>query len=1191
MQPTNPHTSTTLATRLAALAIAAPWRRSARLASLAIGLGGFVSSAQASLQVYEGFDYTLGQTLNGQTGGTGFAAASAWSAGNTGTSPYTTPNGISVCDASTQTLWNGTVTSVPQTGKYVGSPAPAANGSSGYNGNNPGDEWATRPLDASVTATFTLGNVTWMSYVEASNFKANGNGTGGSFAIAKGNIGSAGGSNRGWTSYGGSAIGIGVDSSKKFRAAYWNGNAAGVLGGTQGASWNTTGVAQISIAKITWGDATTATTIEEATFNDGTVLTVAAFDAAKVITTVTFDPTGFANLAIGGARYNVDELRVGTAFDDVIGIVVAATGNYWAPGIAGGGAGTWSSSSNVWSANPNSQGTGGQAATGLLIFSSAAGTVTIDGTVSAVAGIEFATTGYSLVAGASSPNLSLTGADPATNVLDVVSGTTTISAAVTGSNGMTKNGTGTLVLSDTANTYGGGTMLNAGALNIAGLGCLGSGNVTFGGGILQYPAGSGASALDVSARIDAVSTGKVAKIDTNGNDVTFATSVGGDGGLTKLGAGSLTLGASISSLAGAVTVSGGTLDVSSASGTITTLNVPVGGTVNLGTGAVVTNLNVTGGTVHITGTGVQVGTLVATNGTLEAVTPFAVTTQATVAGVALSGTAMTLRGANVIVPDSANHRVVTASSGTLGLVATGIAAAIGKGAPGIPALPATTTFSGSGAWTMHGGLVQSFSNNVYGFDNHAFQYIQIPSGNFDIRVHVTGLANAQVGLGARNTLASAYDSAAGNDSVAIWAKAASVIINGAMTIANNLGTMSNTPWLRIIKSGEVVTSYYSSDNVTYTLAQQQDYTATPWGPTTYIGLDLTDTSGAIGSASGTFADVSFMGTGSMPDLPYTELELSGGALANVECKAKLGKLTINSVPQLDGAYNATNTPLSVSGSGALIIGDNSATVTLADLSQTYDGAAKAATATPTPSGPTVNITYNGSATAPTNAGSYMVEATIDDPYYVGFTTGTLVITKAEATVILGSLSQGYDGSAKAATATTTPSGLTVTFTYDPAPPIEIGSYTVVGTVNNANYTGTATGTLEITSVTDYSSWASAYLPTDVSNLAADTDGDGMSNFMEYAFGLNPTSGTSVNPISQPLDKGTGEFKYTRRKPSLTALTYSYEWSSTLVAPWGTFVPVVDPPVSNGGDPIEEITIQVPGSLLANPALFLRVKAQ
>jgi hypothetical protein len=152
-----------------------------------------------------------------------------------------------------------------------------------------------------------------------------------------------------------------------------------------------------------------------------------------------------------------------------------------------------------------------------------------------------------------------------------------------------------------------------------------------------------------------------------------------------------------------------------------------------------------------------------------------------------------------------------------------------------------------------------------------------------------------------------------------------------------------------------------------------------------------------------------------------------------------------------------------SASGTLVIDKATATVTLGSLSQTYDGTAKSATATTTPVGKTVTFTYDGSATAPTNAGSYAVIGTISDSNYTGTAGGTLVIDKATATVTLGSLSQTYDGTAKPATATTTPVGKAVTFTYDggQTAPTNAGSYAVVGTVNDSNYQGSASSTMVI----------------------------------------------------------------------------------------------------------------------------------
>jgi hypothetical protein len=60
-----------------------------------------------------------------------------------------------------------------------------------------------------------------------------------------------------------------------------------------------------------------------------------------------------------------------------------------------------------------------------------------------------------------------------------------------------------------------------------------------------------------------------------------------------------------------------------------------------------------------------------------------------------------------------------------------------------------------------------------------------------------------------------------------------------------------------------------------------------------------------------------------------------------------------------------------------------ATVTLSSSEKTYTGLPIIVTATTNPPGLNVNITYNGSATPPTNVGTYTIIGTINDPLYQG----------------------------------------------------------------------------------------------------------------------------------------------------------------------------------------------------------------
>ncbi len=76
-----------------------------------------------------------------------------------------------------------------------------------------------------------------------------------------------------------------------------------------------------------------------------------------------------------------------------------------------------------------------------------------------------------------------------------------------------------------------------------------------------------------------------------------------------------------------------------------------------------------------------------------------------------------------------------------------------------------------------------------------------------------------------------------------------------------------------------------------------------------------------------------------------------------------------------------------------------ATVSLGNLTATYDGTPKGVSASTTPSGLAVALTYNGTSTAPVAAGTYAVVGTITDANYEGSGSGELVIGKATPTLI------------------------------------------------------------------------------------------------------------------------------------------------------------------------------------------------
>jgi autotransporter-associated beta strand protein len=123
---------------------------------------------------------------------------------------------------------------------------------------------------------------------------------------------------------------------------------------------------------------------------------------------------------------------------------------------------------------------------------------------------------------------------------------------------VTKTGNGIETL-DGNNTYSGGTTIDAGTLNIASDSSLGTtGNVTFGGNS-TLQAGAANITLN-SSRTVTLNSGVTGTIDTQGNNMTFASNVNGAGNLTKVGGGSLFLGGIIA-YTGSTTVSAGTLEL------------------------------------------------------------------------------------------------------------------------------------------------------------------------------------------------------------------------------------------------------------------------------------------------------------------------------------------------------------------------------------------------------------------------------------------------------------------------------------------------------------------------------------------------------------------------------------------------------------------------------------------------------
>ncbi len=366
---------------------------------------------------------------------------------------------------------------------------------------------------------------------------------------------------------------------------------SGVMSGTGGLTKQGTGIFTLSGANAYTGSTT---------INAGT-LRVAGGAAITDTAAVTLANVAGATLDLNGASETIGSLAGGGATGGNVTLGAGA--------LTTGGSNTSTTYSGIIS------GTGGltKAGTGILTLSgnnTYTGATTINaGTLQLGAANRIANTSAVTVAGGAMFNLnnfaetigSLAGAGTVTLGTGTLAtggnnGTTTYSGVLSGTGGLTKQGTGTFTLSG-GNTYTGTTTISAGTLRVSG----------------------GASIVDTSAVTLANVAGAV--LDLNGTNETIGSLAGGGGtgGNVTLGAGTLTTGGNNTSTtySGILSGAGGQL-VKQGTGTLTlagnntyssatSINagtISINADARLGTapgGATAGHLNLNGGTLQTTG--------------------------------------------------------------------------------------------------------------------------------------------------------------------------------------------------------------------------------------------------------------------------------------------------------------------------------------------------------------------------------------------------------------------------------------------------------------------------------------------------------------------------------------------------------------------------------------------------------------
>ena len=749
--------------------------------------------------------------------------------------------------------------------------------------------------------------------------------------------------------------------------------------------------------------------------------------------------------------------------------------------------------------------------------------------------------------------------------------TFTGSGSIGGETSLIKNGAGALTLA-TANTYTGGTTLNAGSLNLNNASALGTGTLTVNGGTLDNTSGNaiamtgnfpqvwnadinftGSSSLDMGAgavsMADMVLTDRTVTVAANTLGVGEITSALG---LTKQGAGTLVVAsvgvqAASSSLGGALNVAAGTLQINRSgvdgnnSGDFTATAITGTGAITNGAAAErwlfinTTAANTFSGTLANGGTG---GLGFAKQGT---------------GSIILNGT-LSYTGTTTV--DAGTLSIPVANSGTgTGAVVNGGFLILGNptalGTPAVPATPNIIRIGGTATLDLAhdgGGPTYGFASNTAANANIIANRATTGAG---ITHTLTTVGNAGAGGGTLN-FTSGANATSGTSRVSFTQfgladnTVQTTILNpttaevslGAVTkVANTTvqtlelgGTTTDNQITGLISNGTatgVALAKTNSSTWTISGANNTFTGGTKVGNNNGAGVLRVTATAALGTGA-----IAFDGSGgAAPGGPTSRLEL-----------AHATGITLANAITLNQRNNATAAILNVSGNNTL-----SGTIDLQTGGTRANIQSDAGLLTL--SGPVLTTTAVARSLYLGGAGNGLVSNSISNG------TGTLNLTKEGAgTWTLTSASNIYTGTTTVSggtlsmsqatlsntAAVTVAAGAFLNLTHNATDTVDRffidGVEQVAGTWGSltsaaAHKTERITGTGIINATNGatppaggFSNWATALGLTTENGVGDNPDGDGFDNGIEYILGGHPKDGSN-NPkvftkIADSSDAGT-----------------------------------------------------------------------
>ncbi len=209
-------------------------------------------------------------------------------------------------------------------------------------------------------------------------------------------------------------------------------------------------------------------------------------------------------------------------------------------------------------------------------------------------------------------------------------------------------------------------------------------------------------------------------------------------------------------------------------------------------------------------------------------------------------------------------------------------------------------------------------------------------------------------------------------------------------------------------------------------------------------------------------------------VPGTASAVLYGGSATVPTAAGTYAITASFVPTDTNDY----TSLTAAAAGNFVIGKATPTLSVTNSPATYNGAAHAAAVTGSVPGTVSAVLYNGSATVPSAAATYVITADFTPTDTANYSTltaaaaGNFVIAKASPTLSVSNPSVPYNGNPQAATVTGSVPGTVSAVLYNGSAtvPSAAGTYAITAsfaptdTTNYASLTAAPAGNFVITTI-------------------------------------------------------------------------------------------------------------------------------